>query len=432
MSGVSERFPLWAFQCAVFFSLFGINLGGGVGGEGSLFRQLGWLMLAGFTTWSLVLHPGYRHNFWVFLRSRWLAVLLLSFFCLMALASVGWSEAPLVTFKRAALLMLVFFLCFATVVCAQDYRLDVPSLLLWPLLLLLGLSVLFSAVFPGVAFTPIGWQGMTGQKNEMGQLAALLVMALWLSPRAKAWPLVWRWTALVAAVAALGLSRSGTATLGLGVALLVLLLVQGVAALKRHPTWVVPTFLGLSTLTGMLFVAYLFDTLPSPHQVTSGFFGLLGKSETLTGRTALWDLVLNQSRFRSEWIGGGYGGFWDISYERVNYIISKLGFRPIQAHNGYLDIFNDLGYLGLSIALATLLLYAFMVLRLVFCSPNKAAFHAAFCAYLVLVNFSESTLFRTTQFLNLLFAASLFWVAGQMVGRADEDRSPTNKVKANA
>ncbi|MBK7051098.1 MAG: hypothetical protein IPH54_10075 [Rhodoferax sp.] len=63
--------------------------------------------------------------------------------------------------------------------------------------------------------------------------------------------------------------------------------------------------------------------------------------------------------FRSEIYGGGYGGFWDISGERILYITRQLGFAPIQAHNGYLDIFNDLGYIGLALACFILVYYAF-------------------------------------------------------------------------
>lgn len=414
MNDISARFPFLVFQFALFFSLFGINPTGGIGGEGSIFRQFGWLLLAGLSLFALVQQVDYRRGVLLFLRQRATAVALLSAFSLLALASSLWSEVPFITFKRALLLVVVLLVCVITVACARVREIDLASLLITPLLSLLALSILFSLVFPRIAFSDIGWQGITGQKNEMGQLAAMLVLALALSRRAAAWPAAIRWSLGLAALGALALSRSGTAMVGLAGAAAAIGLVLLARQLGRQPTWIVPFFLASGGVAGLLFIAFLFDVLPTAAQLKSAFFALLGKSETLTGRTALWDLVLSQSRFRGEWLGGGYGGFWDISNERVLYIISRLGFRPIQAHNGYLEVFNDLGYVGLAMAVGILAFYALHVIRHLFAAPGLVAFQVALCVYVIEVNFSESALFRTTQFLNLLFMASFLLVAGKL------------------
>lgn len=414
MNGISARFPFLAFQFALFFSLFGINPTGGIGGEGSVFRQFGWLLLAGLSLFALVQHADYRCGVLSFLRQRATAVLLLSAFSLLAMASSLWSEVPFITFKRALLLVVVLLVCVVTVACARVRGVDLASLLITPLLSLLALSILFSLVFPHIAFSDIGWQGITGQKNSMGQLAAMLILALALSQRASAWPAALRWTLGLAALGALALSRSGTAMVGLAGAAAAIGLVLIARQMRRQPTWIVPVFLASGGVAGLLFIAFLFDVLPTIAELKSAFFALLGKSETLTGRTALWDLVLSQSRFRSEWIGGGYGGFWDISNERLAYIASRLGFLPIQAHNGYLEVFNDLGYVGLAMVVGILAFYALHMLRHLFAAPGLVAFDVALCVYVIEVNFSESALFRTTQFLNLLFVASFLLVAGKL------------------
>lgn len=413
MNGISARFPFLAFQFALFFSLFGINPTGGIGGEGSIFRQFGWLLLAGLSLFALVQHADYRHGVLSFLRQRAMAVALMAAFSLLAMASSLWSEVPFITFKRALLLLVVLMVCVITVACGRVRGVDLASLLITPLLSLLALSVLFSLAFPSIAFSDIGWQGITGQKNSMGQLAAMLILALALSQRALAWPAGVRWVLGLAALGALALSRSGTAMVGLAGAAAAIGLVVLARQVRRQPTWGVPVFLAAGSVVGLMFIAFLFDVLPSIAQLKSSFFTLLGKSETLTGRTALWDLVLSQSRFRSEWIGGGYGGFWDISNERLAYIVSRLGFLPIQAHNGYLEVFNDLGYVGLAMAVGILVFYVLHMIRHLFAAPGLVAFHVALCVYVIEVNFSESALFRTTQFLNLLFVASFLLVAGK-------------------
>lgn len=418
-----EKLPLVAFQTAVFFSLFGINPTGGIGGEGSVLRQFGWIILAGLCLFGIVGKVGAWAEVKSAIRGRSLALFLLCVFFLYALASSLWSEAPFVTFKRALLLGIVMLICLIAVEFAKVEGTDCASLLIKPLCILLGLSLLFSAAFPRAAFTDIGWQGITGQKNSMGQLAAILVLSALLSQPSGGRASWGRGAVVLAGLAALALSRSGTALVGLAAAMCALAVARVAKKVKEDSSWSILVFFAVAVTATGLFAAYMLDLLPEFSRLQSAFFGLLGKSETFTGRTALWDLVLNQARYRSEWIGGGYGGFWDISSERVAYVIGKLGFQPIQAHNGYLEVFNDLGYVGLGVAGTILISYMAWVIGLQFKSGESrdARFHLALCVYLVLVNFSESSLFRTTQFLNLLFLASFLAIAGRKCVKQSED-----------
>jgi exopolysaccharide production protein ExoQ len=65
---------------------------------------------------------------------------------------------------------------------------------------------------------------------------------------------------------------------------------------------------------------------------------MLGREENLTGRTAVWKELVPVA-MESPILGYGFGGFWS-STAREEYQISG-------AHNGYLDLILELGFVGL-------------------------------------------------------------------------------------
>ena len=73
-----------------------------------------------------------------------------------------------------------------------------------------------------------------------------------------------------------------------------------------------------------------------------GGYSLVGRDQSLTGRTDLWaDLLGVQinpilgTGFRSFWLGSRAEYFWDKYY-----------FHPVQAHNGYLETYLNVGIIG--------------------------------------------------------------------------------------
>ena len=70
---------------------------------------------------------------------------------------------------------------------------------------------------------------------------------------------------------------------------------------------------------------------------------LLGRDPTLTDRTEVWkDTIALQSRPLT---GMGFESFWLGS--RLDWMWAKWWFRPHQAHNGYIETYLNLGFIGL-------------------------------------------------------------------------------------
>jgi len=86
-------------------------------------------------------------------------------------------------------------------------------------------------------------------------------------------------------------------------------------------------------------------------QLTFGVYeqllGMLGRDITLTDRTMIWtDVIALQT---NPLIGMGFESFWLGS--RIETMWDKWWWRPNQAHNGYIETYLNLGFIGLSLLL---------------------------------------------------------------------------------
>lgn len=83
-----------------------------------------------------------------------------------------------------------------------------------------------------------------------------------------------------------------------------------------------------------------------------GMVEAIGKDPTLTGRKHIWDLVL--SLHTNPWIGTGFESFW--LGERLDFMRNSFQNLPInEAHNGYLELYLNLGWTGICFLTALLL-----------------------------------------------------------------------------
>jgi len=79
---------------------------------------------------------------------------------------------------------------------------------------------------------------------------------------------------------------------------------------------------------------------------------LLGRTATLTGRTEIWKAVL--SFHTNQLIGTGYDSFW--LGKRIEKVWEIIGYKGIaEAHDGYLEIYINMGWLGLATLAGTVL-----------------------------------------------------------------------------
>ncbi len=398
----------WPFRAAIFFCLLPFGAGPQGAAEGSPIRQLVWGVL--FISASIVIARN-SERFGLAMKSVPSTLgLLLLYVC----ASVLWSPDPFVSFKRVVEIIGVVILGASLISGGggnhRIHRLTTPVLLLTMLLV-----IVVSGAFPEYAFSDIGFRGFMGTKNNLGQFAVFAIMfAVAYLAIERRHRFVYVLLAL-AGLISLGLSKSVTAWSALVFAAafpLTLWLWRRISG----GWWQVMFFTG-SLISVAVFYYVLIMGPPSFDTFADLIYQFSGKNMSLSGRTDLWGLMWEQ--FLSHPVlGTGYGGFWlGLSGEsgQIAYLV-KWGY-PGQAHNGYLDILNELGVAGTLLVALFIVEHGVNLARTARINAGFATFHGALLIALLTMNISETVLLRTTHLWWIVFVASVLEV-GHMANLA--------------
>ncbi|MDD4169950.1 MAG: O-antigen ligase [Desulfotomaculaceae bacterium] len=128
---------------------------------------------------------------------------------------------------------------------------------------------------------------------------------------------------------------------------------------------------------------------------------MLGRDITMTGRTRLWQALGEMIRQRP-WLGYGYGAFW-LGWEGPSsYVWQSISWQPKTAHNGYLDLWLQLGAVGVAVFLCSLFTNLFKALVLLHRENNlEKVFPLLLIFFMMLLNIPESF---------ILVRNSIFWI----------------------
>ncbi len=373
--------------------------------EGSLATKLEWGSL--FLISGILL---YRHleTALKYLRALNPFLIMVLAWCI---ASSLWSPIAGVTFKRAIQLYGIVVIGISLQLSPKPLHLMINSLV-YTLMAMLMLSFVMALAFPsiGIDYELKGaWRGALSQKNELGQVAAMSIL-FW-QVKACLEQVSYR-TLLLAILFSffmLVMSKSSTS-------MIITLSTSAIFHLlrKRHLSSDYPLiriFLSLLCVALLaVYVFYMFESrMPTWAEMSSPIAGIFGKGSDLTGRTDIWELVWLE--INKHWLLGlGYGAFWLGPDSLSQFIIDALHWIPLQSHNGYLDILNEQGIIGLALTILTLLSQAYYLTRLAQHDKIQSAFWTAMLVVIVVTNFTESSLFRGFGFLNVFFIFALIAV----------------------
>ncbi|MDH6181696.1 exopolysaccharide production protein ExoQ [Microbacteriaceae bacterium SG_E_30_P1] len=207
----------------------------------------------------------------------------------------------------------------------EDYDGRIPPLLYW------SRNELFEVFDDGRI------QGIVGNSNHLGFLAllALLVFAIELADRRRRRAASIAWIAL--AVVMLALSRSATVT----VALVGTLAIIGVVLLLRRrdsPRARTITYASLAAAGALVTTAVI--------AFPAAIIRALGRDTDLTGRLDIWDSVIALAQQRPAF-GWGWVSYWVPWADPFHDLAFSNKVRMLQAHNAWLDVWFQLGIVGL-------------------------------------------------------------------------------------
>lgn len=262
-----------------------------------------------------------------------------------AALSITWSDYPFVTLKHwikgigDVLMILV-------VLTEQNVPDAIKRLFTRLGFVLVPLSVLFTKYYLQLGrVLNLSWQmepvGVATQKNGLGELCDFLGLALLWRFRStyndREDPNRKRRLLAIGAVLAMVIwllwtCNSMTSICALSMASIVMLLSTR-PAFRRKPA-----------LVHLLIVALLSCTIYALFFESSGsLIAGLGRSPTLTGRTEVWHMVLSIPDSRL--VGAGYESFWLGPRLQMGWEAFP-NFHLQEAHNGYLELFLNLGWIG--------------------------------------------------------------------------------------
>jgi exopolysaccharide production protein ExoQ len=113
---------------------------------------------------------------------------------------------------------------------------------------------------------------------------------------------------------------------------------------------------------------------------------LLGRDPTLTGRTEVWEDVLALQD--SPILGTGFESFW--LGPRLETLWAKWWWHPIQAHNGYLETYLNLGAVGVFLLLGVILATFRKITRGLSTDFDFARLRLGFLFAILAFNFTEA------------------------------------------
>ena len=264
-----------------------------------------------------------------------------------ALLSVMWSDFPFVAFKRWFRDLGNYLVILVALSDPRPLE-AVRTVLRRLCYLLIPLSILLVKYYPEMGKQYDQWTGIatyagaTTSKNMLG--LACLLSGIFLF-----WDTVTRWSHrkerqtkriilvngsfLAMTLWLLNLSNSATSRVCLVLGCLVIAAVHSKAFRRR------PGFLKALIPAGFL----LYMILAFGFGLNGALAGAVGRDPTLTDRTKIWAILLDMHT--NPLLGTGYQSFW-LGPRLLQVWQAGLG-RLNEAHNGYLQLYLNLGVIGL-------------------------------------------------------------------------------------
>jgi exopolysaccharide production protein ExoQ len=304
-----------------------------------------------------------------------------------------WSDFPEVSFKRwtkaiGDLLMVLI------VLSERDPLASLQRLLSRTAFVLIPLSVLLIKYYPNLGRAYGIWQGeayyvgVTINKNTLGAICLCLGLgALWrLLSAYRDRELAGRSRKMIAQVLvlvmALWLFKMAHSMTALSCFMMggVLLIATNLRFVIRRPV------LAHGLIAAMLLVSasvLFLDFSPTALKT-------LGKDPSLTGRTEVWGTLLSLDR--SPVLGTGFESFW--LGPRLDALWTKYWWHPNEAHDGYLEVYLNVGWVGIALLGVVLVTSYRAVFRAWRNRVPAGSLCLTYCFVGLAYNFTEAAFFK--------------------------------------
>jgi exopolysaccharide production protein ExoQ len=356
-------------------------------------------------------------------------------FVALAAASVLWSIDPGVTLRRVLRVVTMVMVSIAFVLMSwQTTRFQ--NVIRPILTLLLVGSIIFVMMAPELAIDQsdyaalVGaWHGLATQKNGLGSLASIaliLWLHAWLSKERPWWMASF---GVAVSLICLVNSRSSTSLMNAAFSCpLLYMLMRPPVALRRY----LPHLIVLFVVALLVYSLAVLNLIPGSSTLLSPIAMITGKDQTFSGRTAIWAIV-NEHIAQRPILGSGYGAYWVLSPESPSMEMQRrLSFYPTEGHNGYLDVINDLGYVGALCLLGYLIAYLRQGLRLLATLRSQGVLYLILLFDQLIANLTESRWLNVLTCEFTIMTIAIFAIAKTLLDQKKKIQSPAPIPAARA
>jgi exopolysaccharide production protein ExoQ len=320
----------------------------------------------------------------------------LTAFLAFALLSVFWSDFPMVALKRW-LRDLGNYLVILVILSDRCPMKAVTTVLRRLCFVLISLSVVLIKYYPEIGR---GYDTWTGAAVYCGVTTSkyLLAVICLISGIYFFWDTVTRWpnrkerrtrwviyvNVLFIAMTlwVLNLANGATSKVCLVVGCLVITAANS-RVIKRSPgllKWLIPLAVCLSFV------------LVFGIDMKADIATAVGRDPTFTDRTLLWSYLLSMKI--DPFVGTGYESFW--LGPRLEQLWVAFAFKPNQAHNGFLEIYLELGLIGVVLLVAFLAASYWTICKKPFAAPTSfASLSLALWAVVAICNITTAAFFKS-------------------------------------
>lgn len=340
----------------------------------------------------------YRRQAWCYFRDTKLLWAIIA----LAYVSVLWSDVPGFAFRRCVNVTATS--AFGLYLASRYSTRQLLRLLGWTFAIAIVCSAIVALLRPDLgvdsAMTNFAWKGIFVQKNTLARLmslGALVFLFLAFDDEAH------RRRYVILSIICVGMifaARSATSALVVPLVLAVIWLFALARQRSGSLVFVSASVAIIGTLCGtMLFIE------------PSDLFGLVGRDATMSGRLEIWDAVIPKI-MEHPWLGYGYGSFWlGMGGQASADLWSILGWPVPHSHNGFLDLVEELGFVGLGVFLAGFVLSARR--GLIWARSQQsliALWPLAYITFMFLFNLTEGSILRQDNLFWVLYVATTVFV----------------------
>lgn len=328
-------------------------------------------------------------------KNKWVCLLFI-----FGIISFFWSDYPFVSFKRW--IKTIGNVVMALVILTEERPYEAIGVIFRRLAFIcIPISVLFIKYFPelGRAYHrghPMA-TGIAFQKNSLGQICLFSgIYFSWIilinKVQAKRLHISIYLIILPMIVWLFYMAKSATSLVSMVVAVC-LFLVGRMPAMAMKPRRII--IFGITCIL-------LFGVMEQLFNIKAGILELLGRDETLTTRTEKWEVLL--SMVKDPILGYGWEGFWLGERQRVAH--EKIGLMG-NAHNGYLEMYLNLGLAGLFILAGWIFSGLIKISRQLVIDYPAAMLGLCFIVVFALYNWTEAAFYGVSVMGVLLLLGSL-------------------------